>query len=56
MAAPHVTGVAALLLSLNNELTTSQLKQAILESANEITISIPCTIKMSYTPVVKVGI
>ena len=41
MAAPHVTGVAALLLSLNNELTTSQLKQAILESANEITISIP---------------
>lgn len=41
MAAPHVTGVAALLLSLNNELTTSQLKQAILGSANEITISIP---------------
>lgn len=41
MAAPHVTGVAALLLSLNNGLTTSQLKQAILESANEITISIP---------------
>lgn len=41
MAAPHVTGVAALLLSLNKELTTSQLKQAILESATEITISIP---------------
>jgi len=43
MAAPHVTGVAALLLSLNEELTAIQLKEAILESAEEITISIPDT-------------
>ncbi len=41
MAAPHVTGVAALLLSTNEHLTTSQLKQAILKGADQITISIP---------------
>lgn len=42
-AAPHVTGVAALLLSLNKELTSVQLKQAILEGAEEITITVPDT-------------
>ncbi len=40
-AAPHVTGVAALLLSINPELTTTQLKTAILNSAPTITISTP---------------
>lgn len=43
MAAPYVTGVAALLLSLNEELTAIQLRQAILESAEEITITVPDT-------------
>ena len=39
-AAPHVTGVAALLLSLDEELTAVQLKQAILQSAIPLTINI----------------
>lgn len=42
-ATPHVTGVAALLLSLKEDLTPQELKEAILESADEITISIPDT-------------
>lgn len=41
MATPHVTGVAALLLSLNKDLTTQQLKEAILNSAETITITLP---------------
>ena len=41
MATPYVTGVAALLLSLDEELTTVQLKQAILQSAENINITIP---------------
>lgn len=40
-AAPQVAGVAALLLSLEEDLTTEQLKTAILESAEIITITIP---------------
>lgn len=40
-AAAHVTGVAALLLSLNPNLTTEQLKCSILNSAEIINISIP---------------
>ncbi len=43
MAAPHVTGVAALLLSLNEDLTAVQLKQAILESADTLSITVPNT-------------
>ena len=39
-AAPFVSGVAALLLSINPNLTTSQLKTAILNSAETITISV----------------
>lgn len=41
MAAPHVTGVAALLLSIDPNLTVSQLKSAILNSAETINITIP---------------
>ncbi len=40
-SAPHVTGVAALLLSINPNLTTIQLKNAILNSAENINITIP---------------
>ena len=43
IATPHVTGVAALLLSLNNNLTTAQLKEAILNSADTIIIDVPDT-------------
>ncbi len=43
MSTPYVAGVAALLLSLNKELTATQLRQAILESAEEITITVPDT-------------
>ena len=43
MAAPHVTGVAALLLSIYPDLTPAQLKNAILNSAEDITISVPTT-------------
>ena len=41
MAAPHVTGVAALLLSYNPDLTAAQLKSAILNGADTISISTP---------------
>jgi len=41
MAAPHVTGVAALMLSINPRLTPQQLRNAILNSASQITISHP---------------
>lgn len=41
MAAPHVTGVAALLLSINENLTVTQLKNAIMNSAENINITIP---------------
>ncbi|MBQ9782081.1 MAG: S8 family serine peptidase, partial [Clostridia bacterium] len=40
MAAPHVTGVAALMLSVNNTLTAAQLKTGILANADTITVSI----------------
>ncbi len=40
-AAPYVTGVAALLLSINPDLTTAQLKECILGGADEIEIEIP---------------
>ena len=40
-AAPHVSGVAALLLSINNNLSANQLKTAILASAETISIQIP---------------
>ena len=39
-AAPHVTGVAAMLLSINKNLTAAELKQIILNSADETTISV----------------
>jgi subtilisin family serine protease len=41
MATPHVTGVAALLLSLNSNLTAIQLKTAIINSAKNIVIQVP---------------
>ena len=41
MAAPHVTGVAALLLSYNPNLTAAQLKTAILNGAEPHQIDIP---------------
>ena len=41
MAAPHVAGVAALLLAYNTALTTAELRAAILENSNSITISTP---------------
>lgn len=41
MAAPYVSGVAALLLSINPNLTTSQLKDCILSGADLITITLP---------------
>lgn len=41
MAAPHVTGVAALMLSCNPDLPASQLKKLILNSADTITITVP---------------
>lgn len=40
-AAPHVTGVAALLLSMNENLKVTQLKNAIINSAENINITIP---------------
>ena len=40
-AAPHVTGVAALLLSLNPNLTATQLKSAILNSAKTYSNTLP---------------
>ena len=41
MAAPHVTGVAALLLSIDSDLTVEQISSAILNSAETITITLP---------------
>ena len=41
MAAPHVTGVAALMLSSCNYMTAEQLKEHILDNADNITIQIP---------------
>lgn len=46
MAAPHVTGVAALLLSICPDLTPAQLRYAILNSAEDISISIPTSIDL----------
>ena len=40
MAAPHVSGTAALMLSENPNLTSAQLKQKILENADEITTKV----------------
>lgn len=41
MAAPHVSGVAALMLSANPNLTGAQLKSLLLNNSDEITISTP---------------
>lgn len=41
MATPHVTGVAALMLSVNPNLTAVELKSAILSNSDTITITIP---------------
>ena len=43
MAAPHVAGVAALLLSVNPALKASQIKSLILDNASTITIQLPIT-------------
>lgn len=44
MSTPHVSGVAALLLSVNPDLTAAQLKECILNGADNITI----TVKNNY--------
>ena len=41
MAAPFVAGTAALMLAANSNLTTKQLKDAIISGADQITISVP---------------
>lgn len=41
MAAPHVAGVAALMLSVNPNLTGAELKESILNTADDITITTP---------------
>ncbi len=41
MAAPHVAGIAALLLSVEPDLSTLQLKNAIINSAETISITLP---------------
>lgn len=41
MAAPFVTGAAALLLASNSYLTTEELKNAIINGAEQITITVP---------------
>jgi len=41
MAAPHISGVAALLLSVDPTLTATQLKQLIIDGANQIFINTP---------------
>ena len=41
MAAPHVAGIAALLLSMDSELTGAELKDIIMESAVDCTIHLP---------------
>lgn len=41
MATPYVTGVAALVASVSNSLSVAQVKDAILNSAETITISLP---------------
>lgn len=51
-AAPYVSGVAALLLSINPNLTTVQLKDCILSGADEIQISVPDGL-FSTTQIVK---
>ena len=43
MAAPHVAGVAALLLSVNPDLTGTELKELILEGSEAVTIEQPAT-------------
>lgn len=53
MAAPHVTGVAALILSVNPNLTAAEIKEIILESADTITISIPSNMGTSIAQQVK---
>lgn len=41
MAAPHVAGVAALLLSMNPSLSGAQLKEILIDTAEDITINTP---------------
>jgi hypothetical protein len=41
MAAPHVAGVAALMLSVNPNLTPQQIQTSIVNNANTITITVP---------------
>lgn len=41
MAAPFISGTAALLLSIDNTLSAAQLKQIILNNADNITINVP---------------
>lgn len=43
MAAPHVSGVAALMLSISPNLTPIQIRDAILNNADTITIQVPST-------------
>lgn len=52
-AAPYVSGVAALLLSINPDLTTAQLKDCILSGADQIQISVPSGLFSTTTQTVK---
>lgn len=53
MAAPHVTGVAALLLSLNKNISAKQLKKIILDNADSINITVPTSSGGTATQTVK---
>ena len=53
MAAPHVAGVAALLLSANPTLTGAQLKDIILDCADSMTITVPSASGGTTTQTVK---
>lgn len=55
MATPHVVGVAALLLSIHPSLTASQIKSAILNGADGITISISSSNNSSVQTVKRVN-
>ena len=53
MAAPHVTGVAALMLSSCDYITSEQLKTQLLNNADNITVNIPSVSGGSTTMTVK---
>lgn len=54
-AAPHVTGVAALMLAENPNLSAAQLKETIIDSGDEISITIPAGTEMVSQTVKKLN-